>query len=381
LGTLVLAAALVAPTPATAAPETSSSDWVQVTTGDQHTCGIRTGQRLFCWGINTANETGTGSAEALVPLPTGVVGGDGGWTAVSAGSTHTCGIRSGRLYCWGDDTFGQLGDGEGSTGRSVPTQVAGGITDWLRVDVGANHTCALRRSGRLSCWGRDAAGQLGDNATLADRFTPRQVAGARTDWTSVSAGLFHTCAVRRPGRAFCWGDDEFGQLGDNAAEADHGTPVPVAGGASNWTAVSTGDTTTCGRRANARLWCWGDDDFGQLGNDPPSASRRMPVLVAGSGWASVVAGATAVCGRRTSGRLLCWGSDFSGVLGDDLPEAQHNTPVSVQGGATDWVSVAVGQHACARIRSGRLYCWGNNDNGQLGDLSGANQPVPVQVRP
>ena len=112
---------------------------------------------------------------------------------------HACGIRTtGRLYCWGNDDFGQVGDGGANIDRSIPVEVAGGATDWTAVDAGDFHTCARHATGRLYCWGGDAAGQLGTGAGSGDQTTPVEVSGGGTNWTAVSAGPNHTCAAAPP---------------------------------------------------------------------------------------------------------------------------------------------------------------------------------------
>lgn len=151
-----------------------------------------------------------------------------GWRRVDAGRLHTCGIRTdGRLYCWGWDRHGQLGDGGTNTDQPTPVQVAGNRTDWATVAAGSYHTCARRTNGRLFCWGRDAAGQLGDGGTNTRQPAPVQVAGNRTDWGAVTAGNSHTCARRTTGRLFCWGDDGDGQLGDGGTNTSQPSPVEV----------------------------------------------------------------------------------------------------------------------------------------------------------
>src|SRR5262245_44966447 len=183
--------------------------------------------------------------------------GSSDWVQVSAGTHHACGIRTtGRLYCWGSDNFGQLGNGAPTALQPTPIQVAGGATNWTQVSAGGLHTCARRSTGRLFCWGFDGFGQLGNGPTAGEQPTPVQVAGGFTDWTQVSAGSVHTCGRRSTGRLYCWGSDTFGQLGDGGTDADQPAPTLVAGGATNWTNVSAGGQHTCALRSTRRLWCW-----------------------------------------------------------------------------------------------------------------------------
>ena len=128
-----------------------------------------------------------GSVTTDTSAPAGSEVSTADWRQVSAGDgNHTCGVRtSGRLYCWGDDVFGQLGDGGTNTDQPAPVQVAGGATNWTSVNTGGNHTCARKTTGRLYCWGDDGSGQLGDGGTNTDQPAPVQVAGGATNWASV----------------------------------------------------------------------------------------------------------------------------------------------------------------------------------------------------
>jgi alpha-tubulin suppressor-like RCC1 family protein len=223
------------------------------------------------------------------------------------------------------------GNGLPLADRHTPAEVAGAHTDWGAVSVGGGHTCARRTTGRLFCWGHDEGGELGNDAPLVDQATPVQVARARTDWGSVSAGYLHTCARRTTGRLFCWGRDNGGQLGDNPALGRHPTPVEVAGERTDWSSVSAGDRVTCARRTTGRLFCWGDDDHLDLGDGLPQAPQPVPVEVDGArtDWAALDLGLNHACARRTSARLFCWGNDGHFELGDGPPAGDQPAPVEV----------------------------------------------------
>lgn len=174
---------------------------------------------------------GADGANAEAPaVEGGPTPGPNDWKQVSAGGTHTCGIRvSGSLYCWGSNAAGQVGDGGAAVDHGAPVRLDGGSTDWASVAAGSGYTCARKTSGRLYCWGFDGTSQLGDGGAHADQSTPVEVAGAATDWASVNAGELHTCARKTTGDLYCWGFDNNGQVGVGGANASQVTPSPVSG--------------------------------------------------------------------------------------------------------------------------------------------------------
>jgi len=389
LATAIVAGLLVAAeaAPVTATPEAGTPDWRMVSTGGSHSCGIRTSGRLYCWGGDAYGELGDGGSNTTRHTPTEVAGGHTDWTTVSAGGFHTCGRRSsGRLYCWGRDANGQLGNGMPTTNRSTPGEVAGGHTDWVGVSAGDEHTCARRSTGRLYCWGDDERGSVGFSLAFADEPAPVQVAGGRTDWASVSAGGGHTCAVRATGQLFCWGRDGSGQVGDGGPAglfASRSIPFEVSGARTDWAAVSAGNAHTCARRTTGLLFCWGADQWGQVGDGGTNTDRLAPrqVLTFFTDWTNVAAGGSHTCARRSTGRLYCWGYDQWGQVGDGEPLANRAAPTEVEGHTTTWTQVDVGNsHSCARINARRISCWGNDGAGLLGNGEpDQNQAAPVEI--
>ena len=377
-------AAASARTGSVAVPPEATATWRQVDAGAAHTCAVRSDGRLFCWGRGDHGELGNGAGDDHAH-PVEVAGGRTDWAVVSAGTFHTCARRrTGQLYCWGMDDWGQLGDGGTSTSQSSPVEVVGGRTDWAGVAAGGGTTCAVRRSGRLFCWGDDSAAQLGDGGTNTSQPGPVEVVGGRTDWASVTVGDGHTCARRTTSRLFCWGRDDHGQAGDDGGlDPARGTPVQVAGSRTDWTKVSAGTAHTCARRADGRLFCWGFGIYGQRADGTRVSDRAAPVQVVGArtDWASVAAGSQHTCARRSTGRIFCAGYDGAGQLGDGGEQTDRAVPVQVTGARTDWAVVtAGGSHTCALRVSGRLFCWGANAYGQLGDGGSAfSQPTPVEV--
>ncbi len=363
-------------------PEPGAIAWASVSAGGDHTCGIATTGELYCWGQDTFGQLGDGGANTDQPAPA-QVGGASNWSRVSAGTSHTCAVKTnGRLYCWGRDHTEQLGDGVGTTDQPAPVRV-GTAANWEAVDAGGGHTCGRRTTGRLFCWGSDTRGRLGDDPVELQRWEPVQVAGGATDWASFDAGDSHSCAIKTTGQLFCWGYDGSLKLGDGDTETDQLTPVRAGANRARWTSVAVGDFHTCAVKTNGRLYCWGSDAYSQRGDGAgDSGFDGDPVRVGtATDWRAVSAGRAHTCARNAARQLFCWGIDATGQVGNDAGTSDQPTPVEVGGAATDWADISAGRlHTCARRTRDAVYCWGFDDSGQLGDGgTDTNQALPVQI--
>ena len=196
-----------------------------------------------------------------------------------------------------------------------------------------------------------------------------------TDWTSVSAGGAHACGTDTAGYLYCWGNDDQGQLGNSEALNSKTTPNRV-GDSRGWTVVSAGGSHTCGIRSS-KLYCWGNDSYGQLGNGAVTGVKATPqTITAANDWTTVSAGAAHTCAVRSSGKLYCWGNDGNGRLGNG--DGGSTTAPAKITAANDWKTVSAGStHTCAT--RGKLYCWGNDSYGQLGNGTGGSTTVPTQI--
>lgn len=370
----------------TAPAEAGSTDWQEISAGSASSCGLATTHRLYCWGSDSYGQLGDNQQHVSQRRPVQVYPFSSDWASVSVGWSHVCAVKtSGRLYCWGTSEDGALANGGRYNFTGTPVEIVGGSTKWASVSAGVWHTCAIKTTGRLYCWGVNSFGQLGSNTSGRQRHVPTEVAGASTKWRSVSAGSQRTCATKVTGRLYCWGSDDRGGLGNGGSNRSRRAPVEVAGGATNWSSVQVGGGHVCALTTTGHLYCWGDDDFGALGDNPSIGARSTPTQVAANraDWSSVSVGAAArhTCAIRTTGNLYCWGYDEVGQLGLGDVSSHHYIPTEVAGHATDWASVSTGGgHTCAVKTTGRAYCWGGA--GVLGD--GTDQipsDVPVQVAP
>jgi alpha-tubulin suppressor-like RCC1 family protein len=338
----------------------------QLSTGASHTCGVTTDQRLYCWGFNYNGQLGDGTSGNIRTRPV-AAGGALRFLQVSAGSAHTCAVSTDRrVYCWGANGAGQLGDGSKSTQRETPAPVASGLR-FRSVSVGNAHSCAVTYPDNLAyCWGYNRAGRLG-NGTTSERLAPTPVSGGLR-FRAVSAGTEHTCGVTPDNRAFCWGENLYGQIGDSTQVSERLTPTRVASGGRAFTQIDAGHWHTCAVTAAARAFCWGNGRNGELGNGKRYLSFWPRLVAGGLTFERVTAGHAYTCGEASGNRTYCWGYNETGVLGDGTTTTRL-TPVAVKGNLF-FSQVAAGGHSCGRTAEYKAYCWGGNQVGQLGNGSG-----------
>ncbi len=343
-------------------------NWDDVRAGGQHTCGVRAGGQLWCWGSNARGQLGDSLAAPRASFPKRV-GTATTWTDVAAGEEHTCGVLGdGRLYCWGASDRGQLGVGKSGDGvqENAPVAVTVLGDGWASVGAGARMTCGRAASGRLLCWGENTYGELADG-TFGDRDRPATV-GRDDDWDTLAVGQRTACARKEGGQLHCWGRNLSGALGVGTG-GDATTPRETGSG--GFAELAHGGSHACGiKTAGRTLWCWGYNFNGQLGIGVVGGARDEPTQVAGGGaWAQVVAGDSATCGIKMNGELFCWGANFFGQLGIDLAGAdgQRPAPTRVSDGGATWTAISHrASHTCGIQTGGALYCWGSSTLGRLG---------------
>jgi alpha-tubulin suppressor-like RCC1 family protein len=361
-----------------------------ITAGKNHSCAISSLGTLYCWGDNSAGQLGNGRmpADSAVASPVahadGVLDEQHPAVQVDAGAEHTCAIDlNGTAYCWGSNTDGQLGVGS-NTDQATPAAV-GSLSDRTLVEIttGANHSCAIDDAGAAWCWGDNSAGQLGVPGLSPGTTSPVRVStasGMTGPVVDIAAGGNTTCAVTDAGAAYCWGEGSAGQIGDGAGvDRDQPTRVSTGGALSGARVrqITVGDTQACGVDADGGAYCWGDTAGG---------TNRTPdrVHAAGVVFGELSAGARHVCGLdRNSSAAYCWGSDVNGQLGDGST-THADDPVRVDTGAQSpgatLLDIAGGaRHTCALDSRGVSFCWGADDDGQLGTGAAGASIVPAAV--
>jgi len=237
------------------------------------------------------------------------------------------------------------------------------------------HSCVLTNSGGVKCWGNNDYGQLGDNSTTSGSI-PVDVSGLIGGATTVAVGFEHTCTLVSGGAVQCWGANGLGELGDSTA-TPRLTPVAVSGLSSGGTAVATGWGHTCAS-VNGGAQCWGFNNSGQLGNNSTTKSL-IPVAVNGlsSGVTATTTGYGHSC-ALVSGGVKCWGLNDNGQLGNNTT-LKSLIPVAVSGLTSGVTAIATSYgHTCALVNGG-VQCWGYNSSGQLGNGSASDSSIPVAV--
>jgi len=330
-----------------------------IAAGEYHSCALPGNGTVRCWGNNTYGQLGNGTTtNSTTPV---TVTGLTNAVAITAGGRYSCALLDdGTARCWGLNSSGQLGNGT-TTNTSTPVTVTG-LTGATAIDASsANHTCAVLGDGTARCWGANGTGKLG-NGTETNSTTPVTVTGL-TDATDIAAGLHHSCAVLGDGTARCWGLNLGGVLGDGTTTSST-TPVTVTGlvGATDITA----DLGTCAVLGDGTARCWG--------------SSRPLASVTGLTNATTVTGAGFhTCALLDDGTAGCWGSNDWGQLGNGTnTDSSTPVPVTSLSGAVD---ITAGyMHSCAILDDATAYCWGYGAWGQLGNDSTpveSSTPVPV----
>ncbi len=373
-----------------------------VALGDYHGCALSSSGSVYCWGYNAYGQLGDNTnTDRMMPVQVVGPGGAGylsNIVAITAASSQTCALNSsGTVYCWGFNSYGQLGDGTTTT-RYLPTYITTGIVSVSTGSSGSvGHTCAVTTTGSVYCWGYNGYNQLGDGTTT-QQTSPVQVKGVggvgfltgiSSVATSTNGGTDHTCAMTTTGSMYCWGYNGSGQIGDNTAiSKTYPTQVKGIGGVgtlSNVVAISLGNGFSCALLSDGTSNCWGNNGNGNLG-DNTATNRFVPVQVKGVGGVgtlanqiAVSAGINTTCSLTNAGAMYCWGYNGSGQIGDQTL-TQRSAPVQVKDAIYSmYSSVSTGTYTSCGILREQVYCWGYNNVGQIGDGTTTNRNIPTLV--
>ncbi len=331
---------------------------------------------VWSWGQGSFGKLGDNTT-VNKSSPVSVVGGITGWCQISAGYQHTLATQTnGTAWGWGYNLLGQLGDNT-TVSKLSPVSVVGGFTDWCQVSAGNLNSLGIRQNGTIWGWGNNGFGQLGDN-TAVSKISPVSVVGGFTDWCKISGGGTSSFGIRTNGVLYAWGYNNAGRLGDNTV-ANKSSPVSVVGGFTDWCFVSNCNHTLA-VRTNGTLWAWGCNVVGTLG-DNSTADKSSPVSVVGgfTDWCQASGGFRFSLGLKQDGTLWSWGCNNAGQLGTNTT-VSRSSPGSVVGGFTDWCQVAAGYIQSLAVRqNGTAWAWGNGAYGRLGDNTAVSKSSPVSV--
>jgi len=324
-----------------------------------HTCIARNGL-AYCWGRNRNGELGLGDAMNRTTPTQVTLPGGGTVAAISAGEGHTCAVEDGtqQLWCWGDNTHGQLGLGD-QMERHVPTRVTA-LPRVLQVSAAYGFTCAITDDNALWCWGDNFEGGLGldDDANRIFEVHVPTRSGTDNDWIQIASGQARSCGLRAPGQLWCVGRNAGFGLGLGFNVPNQFNRWTRVDSSDNWARVSVSQDGACALRGGRAL-CWGTFASG------PVTVIQAPTAVDSNTWVGGTAGVFNACGILDTRAMVCWGRNSEGQLGSS--DFVENVPVTIVGLEFDWLSVAMGRfHTCAQKLDGRILCTGENADGQLG---------------
>lgn len=378
--------------------------------GDAHSCALAIGGMVWCWGDGSRGQLGVGSTvSSSVPVPVRDPAGSGyltGARAVTAGGNFSCAVLDGgSAVCWGADDAGQLGDGR-TADASLPVVVrsAGVGTDPLAavigIDAGDSHACAVVGavgSARAVCWGTGTDGQLG-NGQASSSGAPVGVVGVggsgRLETVAqVAAGDVHTCALLADGAVRCWGQQQWGRLGNGSPlVGTMASPVAVSnlgpgGGAGVATGITVGASNSCAPVSGALGRCWGDNRTGQTWDRISSGGLSNPISLPNTTGGGMAAGGAFTCAAPVVGTgVRCWGANAFGQLGQgtmtpsNAGQATATKNPAGTGALSGVQSVSAGDaHACAVMADQSSLCWGRGTSGQLGDDTITSSSLPRAV--
>lgn len=354
-----------------------------ISAGDHSLYSNSTG-RVWGWGYNAQGQVGNNSIIDTA-TPVSVLGTAKTFLKIVAGQNHSIGIdKNGQVWSWGWNAQGQLGDNS-VTSRRTPVSVAGAVKTIYEISAGANHSNAIDGTGLVWSWGFNGSGQLGDNTTIS-KNTPVSIVGTRKTFCKISSGDSHVLGLTNSGAIWAWGSANNGRLGDNQQVTNRCTPVSVLGTTKTFCQISAGTSTSYGIDKNGRLWGWGTNTAGQVGiNSTGFAFTPMSVLGAVKTFCRVSGGTSFALAIDKNGRVWGWGNNGSGQLGDNTT-TQRLTPVSVAGAVKTFCRIVAGKgsgssglYSLGIDKNGLVWAWGSPSNGKLGNALINSRLSPTSV--
>jgi alpha-tubulin suppressor-like RCC1 family protein len=380
---------------------TVAPQFLQIATGETHTCGLTGRHQVYCWGMSARGELGTATPLATCAqlnepcTPTPVLAVTLKAQSLAAGGMFSCALdSSGTASCWGGNFYGQLGNGT-QVDNATPQTVQGNH-HFVRLVAGRFHACGITDAQDAYCWGWDHTGQLGAGDVSTERCTffsvdpcstaPRLVIGGHK-WAQLTADDRATCGLTIDGDAFCWGLDIGGNDGLYCGEADNTqgcsrTPITI-GTANKFKSISIGDVHRCEQKLDNTLECWGEQYDGAFGNGNVTGGATPVDGAGGLAYPVFVSSRSGMCALDNTGRASCWGNDTYGQTGHGVFQDTQTTPIEIDGGWTfdSLASNGASDHVCGiAAGGGQAACWGRGVFGQLGIGPMADYADPALVR-
>ncbi len=348
-----------------------SQCWKSVVSGyGYHNVGIQTNGTLWAWGFNIDGQIGDNTTiNKTVPTQ---IGAATNWKMVAVHFNNSFAIKTnGTLWGWGGNADGQLGNGT-IIGKKVPTQI-GTANNWLSVSVGFSHTLAIKTNGTLWAWGSNSFGRLG-NGTFNNQLLPIQI-GTASNWVKIVACSIGSLAIKSDGTLWGWG----------ALNGSSSGPVLVPtqiGTSTNWSDISASYRHAIALKTDGTIWAWGNNGNGELGNgnNLNSGSNYIPAQIGtANNWEFIAAGSNYSMAIKSNGTLWAWGENFFGQFGNNLT-ADSYVPIQV-GTLTNWRSVCLGivHTSGLKTTNDRLWIWGDDNQDALGNGTNGNSLIPFTI--
>jgi len=351
---------------------------------------------LYTWGRNATGQLGDGTTTSRI-FPNRITNpANERWVMTAHGSSHSLAItEDGKLFAWGGNSAGQLGDGT-NTNKSIPIRICltGNCSNaqpvWVWIAAGEVFSLGITLDGKLYTWGSDTGGSLGDGGSIANKNTPTEIAPPSGDiWVNAACGYDNVTAVTLEGRMFSWGKNINGKLGDGTVTItgvnnDKSTPVEIAIALNKkWIKVAAGDAHVIAVTEDGDLYAWGNGGNGRLGIGS-TTDKSTPTFVK-NGYKDVTCGYGHSIAIKSDGTLEGWGANFSGQVGDGTTTSRSSAvPLAGAGATESFNSLFAGQyadHSLAVTVDGKLFGWGTNGSGTVGDSTTANRSTPVRIAP
>lgn len=295
-----------------------------------HMCGIAADRTAWCWGNGSGGKRGDGLNGAEPEFTPQPVYNLVGVTSIAAGFRSTCATTvDGSAWCWGSSFRGQRGDGTRTTIHSVPAKVLR-ISEVKQVAAGIDHACAIAKDDQVWCWGSNGYGQIGDGSWDFSPYGPlAEQVDVVTEARQVTVGNYHSCAVTRHDEAYCWGRGDQGQQGNGTLD-EKITQARKVVGLYDVNTISAGRNHTCATRKNGEVYCWGENRYGQLGIGADDGKFPQPMKVEGLPFVvAISAGDQFTCAVDIFGRAWCWGRNFDRQVGSGEPREHVRQPALV----------------------------------------------------